>query len=270
VQTVWIVVIGGFTGLLGGMFGKGGSAIATPLLHLAGVRSFAAIASPLPATIPSTLIAAWAYQRSKLIDRAVLRTTVLFGVPATVVGAVVTRWTGGSALILVTDVVVAGLGIRVLTSRSHEPLPVDAGAPAGGSTHEPDGGTLGAVSVEAPPRTNPDLVAAVAIVVGLASGLLGNSGGFLLAPLFATVLGLPLKRALGTSLAAAAVLAVPGTIVHAALGHIDWSVTLVFGLASIPLSALGARVALRMATDRLEVVYGVALLLLGGGLLLVH
>jgi uncharacterized membrane protein YfcA len=113
-------------------------------------------------------------------------------------------------------------------------------------------------------------VTAVGLVVGLASGLLGNSGGFLLAPLGVTVLGLPLKRALGTSLAAAAVLAVPGTVVHVALGHVDWSVTLVFGLASIPLSAVGARLALRSGADRLELVYGAALVLLGGGLLLVR
>jgi uncharacterized membrane protein YfcA len=113
-------------------------------------------------------------------------------------------------------------------------------------------------------------VTAVGITAGLISGLLGNSGGFLLAPLGVTVLGLPLKRALGTSLAAAAVLAVPGTVVHAALGHIDWSVTVVFGLASIPLSAAGARLALRSGAARLELVYGVALVLLGGGLLLIR
>ena len=36
-------------------------------------------------------------------------------------------------------------------------------------------------------------------------------------------LGMPLKRALGTSLLAIVVLVIPGTIVHTALGHIDWA-----------------------------------------------
>src|SRR5205823_7485121 len=62
-----------------------------------------------------------------------------------------------------------------------------------------------------------------------------------------------------SSLAVAAVLAVPGTIIHAALGHIDWSVVAVFAATSIPLSRLGARVAIRTDSHRLQRTYGVAL-----------
>ena len=104
---------------------------------------------------------------------------------------------------------------------------------------------------------------AVAAVVGLLSGLLANGGGFLLAPLFVVALRLPIKQAFASSLVVAAALAVPGTIVHAALGHIDWAVVGVFGLAAIPLSFLGARVAIRTESTRLERIYGAGLLLLG-------
>jgi uncharacterized membrane protein YfcA len=82
-------------------------------------------------------------------------------------------------------------------------------------------------------------LAAVAALTGVASGLLANSGGFLLAPLYVAVLRLPLKVSFACSLAVAAVLAVPGTIVHTALGHIDWSVVATFGAASVPFSYLG-------------------------------
>ena len=61
-----------------------------------------------------------------------------------------------------------------------------------------------------PMRTGPWLLALVATSVGLASGLLANSGGFLLAPLYAAVLRMPIKAAFASSLAVAAVLAVPG------------------------------------------------------------
>jgi uncharacterized membrane protein YfcA len=270
VRILLVMAIGGFTGLLGGLFGKGGSAIATPLLAAAGVRSFAAIASPLPATIPATLLAAYAYHRAKSIDWHVLKITAAAGVPATVIGALATHWIGGSALVLATDVIVALLGVRILThrkeqSRSHIAVPVMVGAeePEVASRPEPTDPLRGS-------GASRPTVAVVAVVVGLASGLLGNSGGFLLAPLFATVLHMPLKRALGTSLAAAALLAIPGTIVHAAMGHIDWNVTVVFGLASIPLSAFGARLALRTPAARLEVLYGAALVLLGGTFLLLR
>ncbi len=107
----------------------------------------------------------------------------------------------------------------------------------------------------------------VAAAVGFLAGMLANSGGFLLVPLYLAVLKLPIKSALSCSLAVAAVLAVPGTLVHAALGHIDWTVTLVFGAASVPLSSLGAKTALRMQAARLEQFYGAGLLVLGVTLL---
>ena len=84
-------------------------------------------------------------------------------------------------------------------------------------------------------------VAAVAFV----SGLLANSGGFLLAPLFVALLHMPLKRALGTSLGISLALAIPGTIVHAALGHIHWPLTIAFGIASVPFARLGAHLSMR-------------------------
>src|ERR1700756_3395617 len=74
---VWL--IGAGVGLLGGLFGKGGSAVATPLLHLAGAPAFAALASPLPATVPATAAAAATYWRGGYIDRRVLAWTVSCG-----------------------------------------------------------------------------------------------------------------------------------------------------------------------------------------------
>jgi uncharacterized membrane protein YfcA len=80
-------------------------------------------------------------------------------------------------------------------------------------------------------------------------------------------LHMPVRRALGTSLALAAALAVPGTIVHAWLGHIDWSLSLAFGLAAVPFATLGATVALRVRERSLSLTYGIGIALLSGGLL---
>ena len=66
--------------------------------------------------------------------------------------------------------------------------------------------------------------AVVGAVAGFVSGLLGVGGGIVMVPAFTAVLGMPLKRALGTSLVVIVVLAIPGTIVHWALGHIDWAI----------------------------------------------
>jgi len=241
-----ILCIGAGVGFTAGLFGKGGSAIATPLLHLVGVPALVAVAAPLPATIPSTVAAARPYWRADAIDWRLVRISVVAGAPAAVVGAVLTRWVDGSALVRVTDALIAIIGVRLLLT-GRRPAPTVAKAIAGD-----------------PLRRS----IAVGIVVGITSGLLANSGGFLLAPLYLSVLHRPIRTAFGSSLAVAAVLAVPGTIVHAALGHIDWKIVLLFGVAAVPLSALGARVALRVEPSRLERGYGAVLVLLGGAFLL--
>jgi uncharacterized membrane protein YfcA len=242
-----ILLIGAGVGFLGGLLGKGGSAVATPLLVAVGVPPMIAVAAPLPATVPGTLVAAQRYRRHDLIDREVLRWSILTGLPATVVGALLTRWVSGHELVLVTDAVIAVLGIRLLL----HPQEAEASAADEMSADERQRRTI-----------------AVAVATGFVAGLLAISGGFLLAPLFITVLGLRVRSALGTSLAVAAAMAVPGSLVHLALGHLDWGVVAVFGLGSIPLSGLGARVALRVDAHRLERAYGLALVLLGGGFIL--
>jgi uncharacterized membrane protein YfcA len=243
VNLAWALLIGVFVGFIGGLFGKGGSAIATPLLFLAGAPAIVAVASPLPATIPATVLAAWQYHRAGQLDRRLLLQAVAIGAPATVVGALLTRYVGGHALIVLTEVLMLGLGLRLLVTPT--------------------------MRERGDARNGVWAVVGVCAATGFAAGLLANSGGFLLAPLFITVLRRPAKIAFGTSLATAAVLAIPGTIVHTALGHVDWSVTAAFALGSIPLSSIGARVAIKAKDARLERLFGAflatsAVLLLGG------
>lgn len=246
-QHLGVLVTGVVIGFLGGLFGKGGSAIATPLLSLIGVPGFVAVAAPLPATVPGTLIAATAYRGSKMLDWQIIWWSVLIGLPATVAGAYLTRFTGSTPLLVVTGLMVLSFGLSFLFS------PREKGDPSGA---EPS------TSEVRPSRWRLRLVA-VASVVGLVSGLLANSGGFLLAPSYARLLGQPIKRAFACSLVVSMFLAIPGTVVHAYLGHIDWTVTAVLALGSVPFSYLGARVAIQANARTLERWYGVILTALG-------
>jgi hypothetical protein len=243
-QLLLIVAVGAAIGFLGGLLGKGGSALATPILVAFGIPPVIALVAPLPATVPGTLVAADSYRRLGHIDRNVLTWSLIAGVPATIVGAVGSKFVDAHALILVTDAVIAVLGIRMVFSATHDAAEVN---------DEP---------------AHRGLIIGVAVVTGLAAGLLANSGGFLLAPLFIAVLGMAIKPALGTSLAVAAVLAVPGTLIHLALGHIDVHIVAAFALGSVPLSRFGARVGLRTDPARLERGYGAVLALLGTGFLI--
>lgn len=244
---IWlgIALIGLCIGFLSGLFGKGGSAIATPLLHAIGVPAIIAVAAPLPATIPSTLAAFNVYRKGNYLNYRVLKLSLVFGIPATIVGSIATRWIGGDFLVLTTDVIVALLGLRFLLAKKQTQ-------------------NTGVVEI------SDWKIILVSIVVGLVSGLLANSGGFLLAPLYIAILKLPIKSAFATSLAVASVLAVPGTIVHTVLGHIDWKIVLVFGSMSIPFANIGARTAVKIDAHKLEKIFGIVLLILGVTFIFLH
>ena len=99
----------------------------------------------------------------------------------------------------------------------------------------------------------------ISTLVGFATGLLANSGGFLLVPFFVIVLGLGMRRAAGTSLVTAAALSVPTLVIHWSLGHIDWTVTGFFALGLVPAAAISGRVAQHLPSRPLQRAFGVVL-----------
>jgi uncharacterized protein len=242
-----VFFIGVFIGFLGGVFGKGGSAIATPLLSLAGTPGYIAVATPLPATVPGTLVASVAYWRARLWNRSIIFWSILVGVPATITGSYVSKFTGARPLLYLTGVMVLGFGLSFLLY--------------------PKAGAAQVANADCPEPPPPPFwrlrIAAVALGVGFISGLLANAGGFLLAPSFARFLKQPLKAAFASSLVVSAFLAMPATIVHWYLGHIAWREMFILAAGSVPCSYLGARVALRVHSQILERCYGVALTALG-------
>lgn len=242
-----IFLIGIVVGFLGGVFGKGGSAIATPLLSLAGAPGYIAVATPLPATIPGTLVASAAYWKARLWNRSIITWSIAIGAPSTILGSYLSQFTGARPLLYVTGLLVLGFGLSFL----FQPGEADDADNNGNS---------------APPYL-PSFwklrVTAVAISVGLISGLLANSGGFLLAPSFARILKQPIKAAFASSLVVSAFLAIPATIVHWWLGHIAWREMFILAAGSVPCSYLGARLALRLRSRTLERWYGLALTALG-------
>lgn len=241
-------IVGIIIGFLGGLFGKGGSAIATPLLSLIGYPGFIAVASPLPATIPGTLIASGEYWESHLLDWEIVWWSVGVGVPAAILGSLLTKYTGARPLLIVTGVLVLGFGASFL-------LWPKEGAAREGSSSNP--------STKFRPSFWHTRLVLIATGVGIISGLLANAGGFLLAPAYARFLGQPVKKSFACSLAVSAVLALPGTVVHAYLGHISWTVAGLVALGSAPFSYLGARIAIRTRASRLERIYGIVLTALG-------
>jgi len=99
----------------------------------------------------------------------------------------------------------------------------------------------------------------IGIAAGGLSGFLGIGGGVLMVPAFTTWLRVPIKVALATSLACVGVLAIPGMLTHAALGHIDWLFALPLSVTVIPGARLGAHLTIRSSDRTLRLLVGVVL-----------
>ena len=231
-----ILLAGAVAGTVFGIFGAGGSAFATPMLALAGVPGAVAVATPLPALLPASVLSARRQLRSGNLDTRIAWLVVAGGVPGAALGALGSSLVSGQALLVGSGVLLLVVGARVLL-----PDPADH------------------LDRTAMWRESTALVVAPAFAIGVLSGLLANSGGVLLVPMFILLLGLTAARAAGTSIVAAGALSIPTLLVHTSLGHVDWTVALVFGLGMLPGSLAGSRASERIPVALARRMFGVAL-----------
>ncbi len=234
------VLAGCAIGLLMGLFGVGGSSVATPLLSLLGAPALIAVASPLPATIPAAILAALPYVEAGEARPRAAAWSLVGGIPATIVGALLSGAVDGSALLVASGLVLVVIGLRVV--RPSEDSMLEVGTKR---------------------RQNRPLLVAASAGVGLFTGLLANGGGFLLVPLYLLVFGLRMRQAVGTSLVVIAVLAGPTLATHWALGHIDWPVAGAFAAGLLPGAAVGGRVAQRLHGRMVRQTFGWLLVTFG-------
>jgi uncharacterized membrane protein YfcA len=179
-QHLGAFVVSLIIGILGGLFGNGGRAVRTPLLSLIGYSGFIAVASPLPATIPGTLLASAEYWQSQLLDLEIVWWSIGVGIPATILGSLFTEFTGARSLLLVTGLLVLGFGLSFLLSPKEK---------------ESTGASPDQLAENRPAYWHARLVL-IASAVGIISGLPANAGGFLFAPAYSRFLKQPIKKSL--------------------------------------------------------------------------
>lgn len=109
----------------------------------------------------------------------------------------------------------------------------------------------------------------IGLCAGLASGYVGVGGGFIMVPLFISVLGIMMRQASGTSLVAVTILAIPGVIEQGLLGHINYIAGIAMAIGSIPGAIIGANLIRKIPERKLRFVFG-AFLLLSAVVLLIN
>ena len=107
------------------------------------------------------------------------------------------------------------------------------------------------------------LTALTAGMVGIAAGLVGAGGAFLLVPLLLVVVGVPIRVSIGSSLAIAAVAATAGAVGKAVTGQIPLPPALVVAASALPGAQLGAAASRRLSGIALKRALLVVIVLTG-------
>ena len=99
---------------------------------------------------------------------------------------------------------------------------------------------------------NKMLASSLALIVGIGSGIVGAAGGFLLVPIMLTVLKIPTRMTIATSLAITFISSIGGSIGKIITGQIEYWPAFIMVIASIIAAPLGAKVGQKMNVKILQ------------------
>lgn len=195
------VLSGALVGLLLGVFGGGGSVLATPLLiYAVGVRDpHVAIGTSAAAVAVNALTGLAAQARAGRVKWPCALVFGAAGLAGSLTGAHLAKQMDGGMLLVWFAAAMALIGGSMLLPRR------DAGDPA--------------------VHLTPKLVlrlAPVGLATGLAAGFFGIGGGFLIVPGLMAATGMTLAHAAASSLVSVALFGAATSASYAASGLVDW------------------------------------------------
>lgn len=238
------LAVGVLAGMLSALLGIGGAVVTTPAVRVLGATPIEAVGSTVPAILPGAISGAVRYARAGLVDWTLATGLGISGAVFALAGAGVSSLVDGRLLMVVTAALMLWSGISVLRGADPTPTEEDVVAPP------PD---------VARPMWKVVLVGAGS---GFVAGLLGVGGGIIMVPAMAGPLGIPMKKAVASSLVAVAIFSVPALVAHMALGHVDWTYALPLMLGVVPGAQLGARMTIGASERTLRRAFGLLVVVL--------
>ena len=271
ITSIVLVLVGVGIGVLSGLLGIGGGTIMVPVLRLGyGLDAFMATATSLFAIIPISLAGAITHIRAR---SCFPKLGLLLGIAGAVtssagvyLGSISPSWLimlAAAIIIVYSAFTMLRKALRMGKGGTDPSVAggqkgTDPATPTGNKGTDPHGAHE---AKQTPPcafaftRKNAALAVVIGLIAGFASGYVGVGGGFIMVPLMTAWLGIPMKRTSGTSLIAIIILAVPGVIQQAFLGHIDYLAGIMLCVGAIPGAVLGARLVPRVPERTLRFIF---------------
>ncbi len=181
------------------------------------------------------IVGALAHWREGKVSGALVATIGPGMVVAALTGAIVSRFVSAGLLTVVFASLALTAAVVMLASRRR--LPPET--------------PLHAV------RLNKGLAVSLGGGVGFLSGMVGAGGGFLLMALMVSVLRIPMRMAVGSSLGIVAFSGLAGAFGKAVTGQVDWGLALALVIGALPGARLGAMVSRRTRVESLALILGI-------------
>ncbi|EZH64199.1 membrane protein (plasmid) [Bacillaceae bacterium JMAK1] len=241
---ITIFLIGFIGSMISGMVGVGGSIIKYPmLLYIPPALGFVAFSAHEVSGISAiqvffaTLAAVWAYKGSGYLHRSL----ILYMGSSVLVGSLIGAY---GSIYLPEDGINVVYGLLAL---------------------------IAAIMMFLPKKNNENLIAkevhfnkAVAMVsaflVGVASGIVGAAGSFLLLPVLLVILKVPTRVAIATSLAVTFISSIGSTLGKVVTDQVLYGPAVIMIIASIIAAPIGAKIGQRMNTKLLQIALAVLIL----------
>ncbi|MFN3514917.1 MAG: sulfite exporter TauE/SafE family protein [Phenylobacterium sp.] len=221
---------GALVGLLLGLFGGGGSVLATPLLlYVVGVRDpHVAIGTSAAAVAVSAALNLVGHARGGRVKWSCASVFAGAGLIGSILGSSLAKMVDGQRLLFFFALAMAAIALSMLRRPKSEG---DPGV-----------------------RINWRLtlkLAPMGVLTGLAAGFFGIGGGFLIVPGLMAATGMTLANASASSLVSVALFGSATSLNFAQSGLVDWPVAGLFILGGLVGGILGVRAAGRLASHAL-------------------
>ena len=242
-------LVGVLIGIASGLLGIGGGTVMVPIFRLAfGMSATMSTATSLFAIIPTSISGAISHVKGKTCIPALGIAAGLGGACLSPVGVWLAQLSPDWLVMLAAALIIGYSAINMF-KKAFKLRP--AGQPAAG------------VDAAAPTADDSSLSrkqllqgAAIVLVAGLASGYVGVGGGFIMVPLMLSIIGIPMRKASGTSLIAVMILAIPGVIEQGIIGNINYLAGIAIVIGTIPGAVIGARLVTKVPERTLRLLFG--------------
>jgi uncharacterized protein len=211
---------GAVVGALLGLFGGGGSVLATPLLlYVVGIRDpHVAIGTSAAAVAVNAAVNLLGHGRGGRVKWPCATVFAAAGLLGSFLGSSLAKAVEGQRLLLFFAMAMAAIAISMLRRPR--------------SVGDPD------------VHITPPLIlklAPLGVLTGLAAGFFGIGGGFLIVPGLMAATGMTLANAAASSLLSVSVFGAATSLNYAASGQVNWPVAALFILGGLAGGALGLR-----------------------------